>query len=1537
MSDIASFRKVLAYAPQPNLLLQVIDDKIVIEVANGAYLKLFGVAEDSITQNDFFNTPNFRHTDINASVVLQLKASIQQCVQSNNSITLLEQAFTVYQLIQNSIQHLTLSFTITPVADKSTNNITLVLVSLTNETEKATQKNTCELLRKQVQDCKTDIAEIENALRIGRWEIDVVNKKLSWSDEVFTICGYAPQAFDPSEKQQFSITHPDDVELTNQALNNTIKFGTPFFTERRLIKADGEILHVLSKGKAIKNEAGEVIKVKGFFQDITELVLQNQAINTIKAHQEALINSTNDLLWLMDTQLNVLIANDAYLDKMNAYAGGHSSDTIEKVKAARKLKWVSYLPEVLKGNSVSFKEKNFNPISNQLEFGLVTINPIKNNNGEVENIACFAKDITTETNNILKLENTNNRIENILAASPDVICSLDGNAIFLDVSAASQKVLGYKPEEMIGKSIAAFLPPEDLAKTLAEAPKVRETGVLIHFENRYFKKDASIVNMSWTGSYLAEKDILYCVGRDITEKKKQELALLASQKEYQSLFDNNPSALLIWNFETKNIIECNAKALDLYGYTKEEFLQLSVRDIRPEDELEKFDNATTSEIAYNNATTTAWKHKRKNGDTFFINVSKHLIDYKGVRCALIMVTDITEQLKIQKAIAENEAKYRSLFENSVDGIFITKKTGGILDASPSGCKMLQMTKEEVCRAGRNGILDTTDPRLEVFLNERERFGYAKGIITHIRKDGSKFDAEVSSSTFTDATGESVNALIVRDITQWLKQKALLQESYERFNYVTKATSEAIWDWNLITGEVFWGDGFKIIFGYSNEEIIPRLDFRLQRIHPRDKEKVLDGMYTVIKGADSNWEDSYRFLKADGTYVKVINRGFVIRDKAGKAIRMVGAKRDISQDQYYSEIEKLERNILAINEAGDKTLEEVLSIYLLGIEVLHPGMICSILQLKGNQLFSLASPSLAEGYTNAINGVVIGNNVGSCGTAAFTKKNVIVTDIAKDPYWTDYKKLAADYGLKACWSHPIFNQKDEVIATFAAYYQQTKSPTAIEQNTITRASNILKIILESYARTQALKDSNERYLLATKATSDAIWDWDLLTGYLILTEGWQSIFGFDVAKMPNDISFLLQNTHPDDVETIRKSYYEIVRSKETNWERQYRLKKANGEYAFVISKGFVTRDSSGWAIRMVGATRDITQRKKEELRLKLLESVITNTKDAVLITDSNPIDMPGPRIIYVNNAFTEMTGYTAEEVIGKTPRILQGPKSNRQELQRLKASLRNWESCEVTLVNHRKDKSEFWVNINISPVADETGWYTHWVAIQRDITEKMLEEQKLTKAIIKAQENERYEIGGELHDNVCQILTSSQLSLKMLKKVLGPKELVWYEKGTEAITLASREIRNLSHRLAPSFFNDTTLELAITTLVRTFNIEEGYDIHILFDDRFKTLPTKQEFQINLYRIVQEQLKNILKYAEATVIEIVGTVKSGQLTLEIIDNGVGFDTNIQTFGIGMANMKRRTELFLGKFNVLSEPSKGCKIVVQVPLDEIKQGKS
>lgn len=152
-------------------------------------------------------------------------------------------------------------------------------------------------------------------------------------------------------------------------------------------------------------------------------------------------------------------------------------------------------------------------------------------------------------------------------------------------------------------------------------------------------------------------------------------------------------------------------------------------------------------------------------------------------------------------------------------------------------------------------------------------------------------------------------------------------------------------------------------------------------------------------------------------------------------------------------------------------------------------------------------------------------------------------------------------------------------------------------------------------------------------------------------------------------------------------------------------------------------------KIISVSRDITAKKEEEQRLKLMESVITNTHDAVMITEAEPINESGPRILYVNEAFTKMTGYTAVEVIGKTPRLLQGPNSDRTELARLKKALQNWESCEITTINYKKSGEEFWINLSVSPVANENGWFTHFISVERDVTEqkqKELEKELLNK-------------------------------------------------------------------------------------------------------------------------------------------------------------------------------------------------------------------
>jgi diguanylate cyclase (GGDEF)-like protein/PAS domain S-box-containing protein len=121
--------------------------------------------------------------------------------------------------------------------------------------------------------------------------------------------------------------------------------------------------------------------------------------------------------------------------------------------------------------------------------------------------------------------------------------------------------------------------------------------------------------------------------------------------------------------------------------------------------------------------------------------------------------------------------------------------------------------------------------------------------------------------------------------------------------------------------------------------------------------------------------------------------------------------------------------------------------------------------------------------------------------------------------------------------------------------------------------------------------------------------------------------------------------------------------------------------------------------------------------KLLEVCVEQLNDAIVITEAEPIDNPGPRIVWANKVFYQRTGYTPDEVIGQSPRILQGPETDRATLDKIRVALEKWRPIRSEVLNYRKDGSTYWSEFQIVPIANEKGWYTHWASIQRDVTER----------------------------------------------------------------------------------------------------------------------------------------------------------------------------------------------------------------------------
>lgn len=260
----------------------------------------------------------------------------------------------------------------------------------------------------------------------------------------------------------------------------------------------------------------------------------------------------------------------------------------------------------------------------------------------------------------------------------------------------------------------------------------------------------------------------------------------------------------------------------------------------------------------------------------------------------------------------------------------------------------------------------------------------------------------------------------------------------------------------------------------------------------------------------------------------------------------------------------------------------------------------------------------------------------------------------------------------------------------------------------------------------LKTSEKRLSTATAIAKLGYWRHDIVTKKFTCTDEVYKIWGQSREDFNEDFDVFFKKIHPADQIEFKKQLKGAYLH-EVTIDFMHRVMLSENEIRWVHELGRLVKDEEGNPIAYEGTAQDITLRKIEEERLKLLESVTVHTNDAVLITEAEPTNGIGRRIVYVNDAFTRMTGYSAEESIGKSPRFLQGPNSDEEELARLQNAIENWESCQISTINYKKNGEEFWVDFTVSPIANERGWYTHWVAVERDITEQ--KEYELEKLLL----------------------------------------------------------------------------------------------------------------------------------------------------------------------------------------------------------------
>ena len=486
----------------------------------------------------------------------------------------------------------------------------------------------------------------------------------------------------------------------------------------------------------------------------------------------------------------------------------------------------------------------------------------------------------------------------------------------------------------------------------------------------------------------------------------------------------------------------------------------------------------------------------------------------------------------------------------------------------------------------------------------------------------------------------------------------------------------------------------------------------------------------------------------------------------------------------------------------------------------------------------------------------------------------------------------------------------------------------------------------------IKESNEKYDIVAKATSDTIWDWKIQEDQMIWSKGIHAVYGYNKNEVGPGSSWWFENIHPEDSIKMSIKLYSFLEQKTENWQDEYRFKCANNTYKYVLDRGFILKDENGKAVRMIGAIQDITKQKEEELRLKLLETVIVQTKDSIIITDAVLGNHRLPKIVYINPAFTSMTGFDPQEVLGKTPNLFQGQKADFSAIRKMLNAIQNRIETQIETVSVRKNGEQFWLRFSMIPIYNADNQLTHWVSMQKDVSQE------------KKEEKEKEQLINELTQNNKDLKQFSFITSHNLRAPIS--NLTGLLSLIEDIPIADVELAEIlsGFQKSTSLLNETINDLTKVMLIKEKSsvLKEVVELEEIFAKTIQQLPYQLQEQVQvlninfakapsirinksyLESILLNLLTNAIKYRnenKTLKITVEANNEKSQTILTFADNGIGIDLQrnrdkvfglYQRFhdfpdskGLGLYLVKSQVEAMGGTIGIQSEVNKGTTFTI------------
>jgi PAS domain S-box-containing protein len=685
---------------------------------------------------------------------------------------------------------------------------------------------------------ESELAEAQRLAQIGSWNWDLQKNVMTWSDEHYRIFGLQRGDIDVNcDDAVFDFIHPADRDLVRSVVAKTTETKEPFNFYYRIVRRDGEERIIQSSGSIEPDERGQPIRMFGTAQDVTERRRIEQELRRSEERYRDLVENANDLIYEHDLEGNYTATNKAG-EQVTGYSLAESlklnlkqtvaPEYLEKAREmlSRKLAGETvtvYELEIITkdGRRVPVEVSTRMVLHDGVPVGVQGIARDISERKRVEEVqarraahALFRADVsaalamsraplraTLESGASAMVEHlgaafariwTLNREEDVLElqASAGMYTHIDGPH--------SRVPVGSFKIGKIAQERAAHITNEVLTDPrVSDKEWARREGMVAFAGYPLIVDDRLLGVMAlFSRDELPEDtlDALASVADLISqgiERKRAEEGLRESEERYRLLFESNPQPVWVYDLETLAFLAVNESAVHHYGYSREDFLAMTIKDIRPAEDISVvYDSFARSSEGGDVAGIL--RHLKKDGTVIEVEVTSHLLVFDGRRAELILAHDITERKQAEEALRESEARKRAILESSMDCIITIDREGGIVDWNPAAEKTFGYTQEEAM--GKEMAVLIIPKRFR----ERHRQGLTRYLTTgkpHLigqrlelsaeRSDGTEFPIELTI-TRIESKGAPMFTGYLRDITQRKKAENRLSAQYA----VSRALAES---------------------------------------------------------------------------------------------------------------------------------------------------------------------------------------------------------------------------------------------------------------------------------------------------------------------------------------------------------------------------------------------------------------------------------------------------------------------------------------------------------------------------------------------------------------------------------------------------------------------------------------------------------------------------------------------------------------------------------------------------------------------------